>query len=79
MTNVSGVHFEQNALAYINQAVQFHDVVNVSTSSGNAVILSEDEYNSLKETVYLLSIPGMKERLQEALETPLEECEPFEW
>ena len=41
--------------------------------------LSEEDYNNLVETMYLNSIPGMSEKLKDGIETPLEECEEFEW
>ena len=41
--------------------------------------MSEEDYNGLMETLYLLSIPGMKERLEEGMNTPIADCEEFEW
>lgn len=43
------------------------------------MLISEAEYRSLKETLYLLGVPGMKDRLIEGLKIPVEECEDFEW
>ena len=51
---------------------------NVTTRSGNAVILSEQDYNSLLETLHLTSIPGMTESLKAAAAEPLEECVPYD-
>lgn len=79
MTNTNITNLRKNLFEYISQAVEYNDIVNVNTKNGNAVILSEQEYNSIMETLRLLSIPGMKERLAEGLKTPLEECEEFEW
>ena len=48
----------------------------------NGVIYSEDDYNGLMETLYLSSIPGMKEKIFEGLRTPIEDCIPedrVEW
>jgi PHD/YefM family antitoxin component YafN of YafNO toxin-antitoxin module len=39
---------------------------------GNAVLISEDDWNSIQETLYLLSIPGMRESILEAEKTPLD-------
>ena len=50
--------------------------MNVSTKDGNAVILSEDDYNSMMETLYLASIPGMQEKIIDGLNTPIEACVP---
>lgn len=43
------------------------------------MLISEEDYNNLVETMYLNSIPGMSEKLKDGIETPLEECEEFEW
>lgn len=42
------------------------------TKKGNAVLISEDDWNSIQETLYLLSIPGMRESILEAEKTPLD-------
>ena len=41
----------------------------------NAVLLSEEAWNSIQETLYLISIPGMRESIREGLGTPIEECD----
>ncbi len=79
MTNTNAVNFRQNCSDYLDQAVLYHDVINVNTQDGNAVLLNEEEYKGLLETVYLLSIPDMKDRLLEGMRTPVEECDVFEW
>ena len=79
MTNINAANFGQNLSDYLNQAVLYQDIINVSTKNGNAVLISESEYRSLKETLYLLGVPGMKDRLIEGLKIPVEECEDFEW
>ena len=48
--------------------------MNVSTKDRNAVVISEEDYNDLIETLFISSIPGMKEKHVEGLNTPLEEC-----
>ena len=79
MENVYATYFRKNIFEYLNSAVSFGDVINVSTKNGNAVVISEDEYNSLVETVYLLSIPGMKEKLIEGKKASLDDCQELEW
>ena len=79
MINTNMVHFSQNISDYLEQAILHQDIINVNTENGQAVLLSEEEFNGLMETLYLLGVPGMKERLLEGLHTPLEECDEFEW
>ncbi len=78
MTNTSITAFRKNLFGYVEQAITFGDIINVSTKNGNAVLLSEAEYNSLMETVYLSSIPGMEDSIKRGMEEPLEDCVPYD-
>ena len=55
MTNTNITNFRQNVFDYINQAIEYNDIINVNTKNGNAVIMSEEEYNGIMETLYLSS------------------------
>lgn len=55
MTNTNATNFRNNAFDYLNQAVLYNDIININTKNGNAVILSEEDYNGLIETLYILS------------------------
>lgn len=79
MTNTNATNFRKNMFEYLNLAVDYNDVVHVSTKSGNAVVMNEEDYNGLLETLQLLSVPGMKERMMEGINTAPEDCEDFEW
>jgi PHD/YefM family antitoxin component YafN of YafNO toxin-antitoxin module len=46
----------------------------ISGKRRNAVLLSEEDWRSIQETLYLLSIPGMRESIVEGLKTPLSKC-----
>ncbi len=54
--------------------------VQITGRRANAVLISEDDWRALEETVHLMSIPGMAESIREGLETSLEECvEELDW
>ena len=76
-TNVAGLR--QNLVDFLNQAVQNQEIIQVNTDYGNAVLLGEDEYRGLLETARLISVPGMREKLLDGMNTPTEECDDFEW
>ena len=59
--------------------IDYNDVINVNTKKGNAIIISETEYNGLLETLYLLSYPNMKEKIETAKNATDEDYEVFEW
>ncbi|MBR4072891.1 MAG: type II toxin-antitoxin system Phd/YefM family antitoxin [Clostridia bacterium] len=82
MTNTNITNFRQNIFEYINQAVEFNDIINVNTKNGNAVILSESDYNSLVETLYLSTNPKVKNEIIAGKNAPLSECvsaDEVEW
>lgn len=79
MTNVNVTNLRNNLFSYLDSAIEYNDVINVSTKKGNAIIISEEEYNGLLETLYLASNPEMKNRLEEGLKVTADECEDFEW
>lgn len=82
MLNTNITNFRKNIFALLEQTIKYNEPVNISTKDGNAVMISEEDYNGLMETLYLTSIPGMKENIVEGLHTPLEDCIPedeVEW
>jgi PHD/YefM family antitoxin component YafN of YafNO toxin-antitoxin module len=46
----------------------------ITGKCGSAVLISEDDWRSIQETLYLLNIPGMRKSIREGLATPIEEC-----
>lgn len=82
MTNTNITNFRQNVFEFINQAVEYNDVINVNTKNGNAIIISEEDYNSLIETLYLSGDPRVKAEILEAKNQALTDCTPadeVEW
>ncbi len=82
MTTTTITNFRKNVYSMVENTVRFNEHVNITTKDGNAVMISEEEYLGLMETIYLTSIPGMKEKLAEGLQTPLDDTlseEEVEW
>lgn len=73
MTNTNITNLRKNLFEYINQAIEYNDIVNVNTKNGNAIIMSEEEYNGLMETLHLSAIPGMVKSIQDGLKEPVDE------
>ncbi len=67
----------QHQLQQLIDAVsQSHQPIVIAGQMGNAVLLSEADWASVaRETLYLLSVPGMRESIREGLATPIEECD----
>lgn len=57
----------------IDQVTEEHEEVMITTKRRNAVLVSEEDWRSIQETLYLSSIPGMVDSIREALDSPSEE------
>ena len=54
--------------------------VQITGKRGSAVLVSEDDWRAIEETIHLMSIPGMTESIREGMDTPIEECvEELDW
>lgn len=57
-----------------------HEPIQITGKRNNAVLISEEDWNAIQETLYLLSIPGMKESIIEGMNVPLDQCsEELKW
>ena len=67
MTNVNITKLRKNVYELLETAIKYNEPINISTKNGNAVVLSEDDYKNIMETLYISSIPGLKEEIVEGL------------
>jgi prevent-host-death family protein len=58
----------------IDEAALSHEPVLISGKRSNAVLLSEEDWRSIQETLYLLAVPGMRESIVKGLKTPVAKC-----
>lgn len=82
MINTNITNFRKNLFSMLEQTIKYNEPVNITTKDGNAVIISEDDYKGLMETLYLCSIPDMREHIMESVRSSVEECVPedeVEW
>ena len=55
----------------IDQAAESHEPIIISGKRANAVLISEEDWRSIEETLHLLAIPGMRESIKESMAEPL--------
>ena len=55
----------------VDDAATSHEPIQITGRRGSAVLVSEEDWRSIQETLYLLSIPGMRESIREGLSEPL--------
>ena len=69
--NISNARDELYKLA--SSCIKYNDVVNITTKEGNVIMISEDDYNSLIESLYLAGIKNVYEDIEKAVATPTSE------
>ncbi len=82
MINTNVTHFRKNVSTLLEQTLKFNEPIHVSTRNGNVVVLSEDDYRGILETLEMNANPVMTQKLLEGKDTPLSECIPeseVEW
>lgn len=60
-----------NLYRLIDQAAQSHQPIHISGKRTSAVLLAAEDWQAIQETLYLLSVPGMRESIKEAMAEPL--------
>lgn len=58
----------------MEQAAASHEPVQIMGTTTSAVLVSAEDWHSIEETLYLLSVPGMPESIQVGRQTPVEQC-----
>lgn len=83
MTSITATALRQNLYQTIAQANASCTPIVVTSSKGKgAVLVGEDEWAAIEETLYLASVPGMSESLQEGMRVDVEDCvaeDGLEW
>ncbi len=69
-----------NLYRLLDEVAESHDPVLITGKKNNAVLVSEKDWEAIQETMYLLSIPGMRDSIRTGLNTPLDQCdEDLDW
>lgn len=74
MTTINATSARSKLYALLEQVTVSHEPVQITSKRGNAVLISEEDWRSIQETLYLLSVPGMRESIVEGMKTLLAEC-----
>ncbi len=80
MTTISASKARSSLFQLLDTVAAAHEPVLITGKRSNAVLIAEEDWRSINETLYLLNIPGMRESIIEGLNTPLDECDDeVEW
>jgi len=76
VTSVSATEARKRLYALIDEVGQSHEPLQITGKRGNAVLLSEEDWLAIHESLHLVSIPGMRESILEGMATDVSELSP---
>lgn len=80
MSGITATEARSNLYRLIDETAESHQPVVITGKRNKAVLISEEDWTAIQETLFLLSVPGMRESIREGMDTPVEECgKELEW
>jgi len=80
MTTVTATKARANFYSLIDQTSKSHKPVVITGKRTNAILVSQEDWDSIQETLYLVSIPGMRDSIVEGMKTPTKKLSSkLEW
>lgn len=70
MTEINASAARANLYRLLDEAAETHKPLRIAGKRNNAVLVSEDDWNAIQETLHLLSIPGMRESIRAGMAAP---------
>ncbi len=74
MKTITADKAEKNLKHLLGDTALSHEPIQITSTSANGVLVAEEDWRAIQETLYLLSIPGMRESIREGMRTSIDEC-----
>ncbi|OGX07079.1 MAG: antitoxin [Omnitrophica WOR_2 bacterium GWA2_47_8] len=74
MTSLTASQARAKLYKLVDAAAHSHEPIQITGKRNNVVLVSEEDWRAIQETLFLLSIPGMRESIRKGLKTPLAKC-----
>ena len=75
MTTITATEARKQLYKLLDEVSESHEPIQITGKRGNAVLIAEDDWRAVQETLYLTSIPGMRESIIAGMQTPVAECD----
>ena len=75
MTRITATEARKQLYALLDAVADSHEPVQIAGKRHSAVLVAEEDWRAIQETLYLISIPGMRDSILKGLNTPVENCE----
>lgn len=74
MPSIKATEARARLYRLLDEVVESHEPVHIAGKRAHAVLVSEDDWRAIQETLHLLSVPGMRESIRDGIATPVEKC-----
>jgi antitoxin YefM len=75
MATLTATEARKRLYTLVDDVAESHDPIQIVGKRNSAVLVSEEDWRAVQETLHLTSVPEMRESIREGLKTPVEECE----
>lgn len=80
MPTLTATEARKQLYGLLDSVAASHEPVQIAGKRNSAVLIAEDDWRAIQETLYLTSIPEMRESIIEGMKTPVDECDKeLEW
>ncbi len=80
MTSITVTEARKQLYGLLDSVAASHEPVQIAGKRNSAVLISEDDWRAVQETLYLMSVPGMRASVLKGLKTPVDKCaKELEW
>lgn len=74
MQTLTASEARANLYRLMDQAAESHEPIIISGKRNDAILLAAEDWHAIQETLYLLSVPGMRESIKEGMAEPVDAC-----
>ncbi len=75
MSSINITNARKDLYRIVESVNESHEPIHITGKKNSAVLIGEDDWKSIEETLYLSSLPGMRESIISGMKTPIEELE----
>ena len=80
MKTINAGETDKTLQELLKETAASHEPIQIVSDASSGILVSEEDWHAIQETLYLLSIPGMRESIRQGMATPIEECsEELNW
>lgn len=74
MKTIRAGQTEKSLQELLEETAASHEPIQILSDASNGILVSEEDWRAIQETLYLVSIPGMRDSIREGMETSIDDC-----